>query len=67
MEKSDFLFASTIQLLKDRHKLQGNQHKVEERVPIANTSKPSKSVKCYVNKIDAVKSSMEVCDQAYSI
>ena len=66
MMDSDFVYKSTIQLLKDQHRLHGNQNKLEERIVIA-TKKPAKSAECYVNKIDAAKSKLEVCDNFHSI
>ena len=66
MEDSDFVYKSTIQLLRDQHRLNGNLNKLEERVIVA-TMKPYKSADCYVNKIDAVKSKLEVCDHSHSI
>ena len=67
MEKSDFVYNTAVQLLKDQHRLIGGPHKVEERLVIATKENEKKTVSCYVNKIDAAKSKIEVCDSTHSI
>ena len=66
MEKTEFVYNSAIDLLKEQHRLRTSPHKIEERQVIA-TKESTEIVTCFVNKIDAAKSKVEMCDSTHSI